>query len=173
MRVQKKNRRGTEQQYTLALKIIFCICVGMLVSMAGKGYNVQAAGYDYPIEKTKEVQVLDEECRDSQGVKYTLDDERGTAMIENYAGGYTDSSGYQKTEDGVCIIPEKVSYQGKEYTVTTMDQAVFTNNETIRVLVIPDTITELKSEYIWSNMRTQYLYVGKGLDLTQCSMHRQ
>ena len=171
MRMLKRNISRIEdiRQCVLLWKM-FGVCVVLLVCIIGKRNNVQAAEYDYPIEETKVVQVLDEDCRDSQGIKYALDDEHGTAMIGNYADGYTDSSGYQETEDGVCIIPEKVSYQGKEYTVTTMDQEVFTNNETIRVLVIPDTITETKSSLIWSNMQAQYLYVGKGLDLTQCSM---
>lgn len=171
MRMEKRNISRTEdiRQCVLLWKM-FGVCVVLLVCIIGKRNNVQAAEYDYPIEETKVVQVLNEDYRDSQGIKYTLDDEHGTAMIGNYADGYTDSSGYQETEDGVCIIPEKVSYQGKEYTVTTMDQEVFTNNETIRVLVIPDTITETKSNLIWSNMQAQYLYVGKGLDLTQCSM---
>ena len=42
---------------------------------------------------------MNEDYRDSQVIKYTLDDEHGTAMIGNYADGYTDSSGYQETED--------------------------------------------------------------------------
>lgn len=172
MRMEKNDIRQKQDvgKHISARAIIFCICMMVLVCMAGKGRNVQAAGYDYPVEKTKEVQVLDAECRDSQGVKYTLDEVKNTAMIGNYAGGLINTSGYQKTDDGVCIIPEKVSYQGKEYTVTTLDRDVFSSNETIRVLVLPDTITELKSPYIWSNMQTQYLYVGKGLNLTQCSM---
>lgn len=37
--------------------------------------------------------MLDAECRDSQGIKYTLDEVKNTAMIGNYAGGLTNTSG--------------------------------------------------------------------------------
>lgn len=168
MRMERKhtNRKKNVRKYVSAWTIIFWICAVMSICMTGKGRNVQAAEYDYPIEKTKEVQVLDTECRDSQGVKYTLDDEHRTAMVGERQGGSANTSGYSGANDGVCVIPEKVSYQGEEYTVNVLNDFAFSYCEDIKVLVLPDTVVGTDN-YTWIRCEElQYLYVGKAFDLT-------
>ncbi len=175
MRVQRNNMRRTEdiQLHILVWRMLLCICMVTAICVIGKEHDVQAAGYDYPIEKTKEVQVLDENYKDAQGVTYTLDEATHTAMVGGESNNDINTSGYKGANDGVCIIPEKVSYEEKEYTVTTLKEKAFESNSMLRVLVIPDTVVELKGANVWTYMdNMQYLYIGKGLNLMQCSMER-
>lgn len=171
MRMEKRNISRIEdiRQCVLLWKM-FGVCVLLLVCIIGKRNNVQAAEYDYPIEETKVVQVLDEDCRDSQGVKYTLDDEHRTAMVGERQGGSANTSGYSGANDGVCVIPEKVSYQGEEYTVNVLNDFAFSYCEDIKVLVLPDTVVGTDN-YKWIRCeKLQYLYVGKAFKLTDYSM---
>ena len=175
MRVQRNNMRRTEdiQLHILVWRMLLCICMVTVICVIGKEHDVQAAGYDYPIEKTKEVQVLDENYKDAQGVTYTLDEATHTAMVGGESNNDINTSGYKGANDGVCIIPEKVSYEEKEYTVTTLKEKAFESNSMLRVLVISDTVVELKGANVWTYMdNMQYLYIGKGLNLMQCSMER-
>lgn len=167
--------RRTEdiQSHILVWRMLFCICMVTAICVIGKEHDVQATGYDYPIEKTKEVQVLDEDYKDAQGVTYTLDEATHTAMVGGKSNNDINTSGYKGANDGVCIIPEKVSYEEKEYIVTTLKEKAFKSNSMLRVLVIPDTVVEFKGVEAWTYMdNMQYLYIGKGLNLMQCSMER-
>lgn len=55
MRMEKNDIRQKQDvgKHVPAWTIIFCICMMVLVCMTGNRYNVQAAGYDYPIEKRR------------------------------------------------------------------------------------------------------------------------
>lgn len=84
MRMEKRNISRIEdiRQCVLLWKM-FGVCVVLLVCIIGKRNNVQAAEYDYPIEETKVVQVLDEDCRDSQGI-ILCNVDSGLRLMSNY-----------------------------------------------------------------------------------------
>lgn len=137
----------------------------MLGILVLNGNYVQAAGYDYPIEKTKEVQELDDDCKDAQGVKYVLHSANRTAQVgANYTKlGSTNLCEYAGANDGVCVIPEKVVKDGVEYEVTKIATSAFDHNITLKVLVVPDTVTQI-DQYAVSFSAIEYLYLGAGVE---------
>ena len=162
---ERRNTRGTEDilQYIMVFRRILCVCIVVVTCVVGKGCIVQAAEYDYPIEKTKEVQVLDENNMDSQGVKYTLYRDKTAQVGVNYTGIQNNNnlSKYEGANDGVCVIPEKVSKDGIEYEVTKVGTNAFYFNTKLKVLVVPDTVTSV-GQYAVSDSTIQYVYLGKG-----------
>ena len=162
---ERRNIRGTEDilQYIMVFRRIVCMCAVVFICIVGKECIVQAAEYDYPIEKTKEVQVLDENNMDSQGVKYMLYRDKTAQVGVNYTGIQSNNnlSKYEGANDGVCVIPEKVSKDGTEYEVTRIGTNAFYFNTKLKVLVVPDTVTSV-GQYAVSNSTIQYVYLGEG-----------
>lgn len=146
--------------WVLGVCVVLVVTIGLIVNRG----HAQESEYDYPVEKTKVVQKLDANSKDAQGVKYILNEKELTAQVgKNYSGlGSSSLSEYEGANDGVCIIPEKVSKNGVEYTVTKIASDAFYMNKKIKVLVVPDTVKEL-SQYAVGFSNIQYLYIGAGV----------
>ncbi|MBO5469461.1 MAG: leucine-rich repeat protein [Lachnospiraceae bacterium] len=124
---------------------------------------MQAVEYDYPIEKTKEVQVLDENNMDSQGVKYTLDESTHTAMMgEQTANIEETTSAYRGANGGVCVVPERVSKDDIIYTVTSIVSGLFYRNSYLKTLVVADTVEKIGSLAVRDSY-IQHIYIGSGV----------
>ena len=73
--------------------------------------------------------------KDSNGLYYSCSDYYGTATIlyqSNYAG-----QNYSKTS---YVIPEIITYQGKNYTVTNIGGSAFNDCRSLRSVTLPSTI---------------------------------
>ena len=162
---ERRNIRGTKDilQYITVFRRIVCICAVVFICIVGKRCIVQAAGYDYPIEKTKEVQVLDENNMDSQGVKYTLDESTHTAMMgEQTANIEETTSAYRGANGGVCVVPERVSKDDIIYTVTSIVSGLFYRNSYLKTLVVADTVEKIGSLAVRDSY-IQHIYIGSGV----------
>ena len=67
------------------------------------------------------------------GIYYDFDHENKTAGVTS---GYTDYYGN-------IIIPEKVTYNGIEYTVTSIGRSAFSNCSSLTSITIPNSVTEI------------------------------
>ena len=76
-------------------------------------------------------------------IYYNLNKTEFTATV-THDGKYTDdnNSGYTQTE---IIIPSTISYNGAEYTVTSIGSSAFYKNTTIESISIPNTVTTIGS----------------------------
>lgn len=75
----------------------------------------------------------------SNGIVYTLGDRAGEVMVdENIVDGLN-------AYEGVCIIPEKVNFEGDNYTVTAIAEGAFSYSKVTDV-VIPNSVIELGCE---------------------------
>lgn len=61
----------------------------------------------------------------------------------NSFDGSTVSIDGGKTLSGDVVFPSSVTYEGKTYAVTSIDQEAFVNNENITSVVIPEGVTEI------------------------------
>ena len=77
------------------------------------------------------VSALGDEYTDAQGVKYTLNDD--TYRVS----GYTDDCA------GDVIIPETVTYDGKEYSVTSIGSHAFYGCSGLTSITIPNSVTSI------------------------------
>ena len=161
---ERRNIRGTEEilQYIMVFRRIVCICAVVFICIVGKRCIVQAAEYDYPIEKTREVQVLDEACKDSQGVKYTLDEATHTAMVGEQTASTQTPCDYQGANGGVCVVPEQVSKNDIVYTVTSIARQAFYHNSYLKTLVVADTVEKIEALAIRDSY-IQHIYIGTGV----------
>ncbi len=74
------------------------------------------------------------------GIEYSLNSSEKTATVGN-----------NKTHAGpVVVIPQTVTYNETQYTVTTVTSSAFNNNDNITTLVFPSTITRLEG-FTFSN----------------------
>ena len=161
---ERRNTRGTEEilQYIMVFRRIVCICAVVFICIVGKRCIVQAAEYDYPIERTREVQVLDEACKDSQGVKYTLDEATHTAMVGEQTASTQTPCDYQGANGGVCVVPEQVSKNDIVYTVTSIARQAFYHNSYLKTLVVADTVEKIEALAIRDSY-IRHIYIGTGV----------
>ena len=65
------------------------------------------------------------------GIKYTLLDDC-TAVISGDGG---------QNATGVVVLPSTITYEGKDYTLTRIDNGAFRGNDDITSVTIPNTVT--------------------------------
>lgn len=143
------------------------LCLGLLeniwmTAVPGAVEQVQAEEYSYPIEDIKEVVELDENHKDDQGIYYTLYTNDHTAMVGKSASMASNQSEYAGANNGICIIPEKVTFNGQEYVVTEISDRAFDGNLKIVTLVLPDTVKSIY-QYAFSQSTLQYIYISSGV----------
>ena len=69
------------------------------------------------------------------GIEYTLDKTTKTAEVRYKTDGYS----------GVVNIPDKVTYQNMDFTVTSISSSAFSGSTELYVVTIPNTVTTLES----------------------------
>lgn len=72
---------------------------------------------------------------ESDGIAYTLDDD-GTATVSGYTGA-----------DGIVVIPQSVTHDGKEYAVRSIGDSAFKEAAGLTGIVIPDAVGKAVAEY--------------------------
>lgn len=78
------------------------------------------------------------------GIYYNItSEERKTVEVADPSDKKVVDGGYKFYKD-VVFIPEKVSYDGKEYTVTAIGERAFENNYELLSVVMPNTIRSIK-----------------------------
>lgn len=78
------------------------------------------------------------------GIYYNItSEERKTVEVTDPSDKKVVDGGYKFYKD-VVFIPEKVSYDGKEYTVTVIGERAFENNYELLSVVMPNTIRSIK-----------------------------
>ena len=78
------------------------------------------------------------------GIYYNItSEERKTVEVTSPSDKGIVDGGYKFYKD-VVFIPEKVSYDGKEYTVTAIGERAFENNYELLSVVMPNTIRSIK-----------------------------
>ncbi len=70
------------------------------------------------------------------GLNYNFDDSNNTCTLT-----YTSNSGSVSTYSGDIVVPETVTYEGVQYTVTAVDDYCFYRGTGITSVVLPNTIT--------------------------------
>ncbi|MGN0368906.1 MAG: leucine-rich repeat protein [Wujia sp.] len=149
--------------------LVCILCLGLfehvcMTVMPGAVRQVQAAEYVYPVEETKITAELDSEYKDAQGVRYTLDSETYTAEVGQtlVSGSEKNNSEYQGANNGVCVIPETVSFDGSEYTVTNIAPSAFYQNQYLATIVIADTVETIGALAL-NTSYMKYIYIGSGV----------
>lgn len=103
---------------------------------------------------------LDENNLDDQGIYYTLYQDTLTAMVgggEKELSGYNtagepifrykdNNSQYDGANDGVVLLPEKVSKDNQIYTVTSVCIQAFSNCASLKSITISAAVTDLFAE---------------------------
>lgn len=78
------------------------------------------------------------------GIYYNItSEERKTVEVTDPSDKKVVDGGYKFYKD-VVFIPEKVNYDGKEYTVTAIGERAFENNYELLSVVMPNTIRSIK-----------------------------
>ena len=78
------------------------------------------------------------------GIYYNItSEEKKTVEVTDPSDKKVVDGGYKFYKD-VVFIPEKVSYDGKEYTVTAIGERAFENNYELLSVVMPNTIRSIK-----------------------------
>jgi len=96
-----------------------------------------------PKEEPEAPVALGIKSTDNQGIYYKLDKEHLTAVVGRDID-MRNSSDWTGANDGVIKIPEKVSKDGKIYTVTRIGAGAFCYCDySIKKLTLPDTITSI------------------------------
>ena len=91
------------------------------------------------LAKTTQVFVLDENNNDSQGVHYALDSMDFTATVGDSKLGQN-SAGYVGANDGVVVIPSRISKGGTIYEVNGIAKDAFADNSYIDTVIYPEVI---------------------------------
>ena len=74
-------------------------------------------------------------------------------FYHNFSGGiawvtyqkYQNSTSYISDYSGVVVIPESVTYNGKTYSVTSIDRFAFFNCSGLTSVTIPNSVTSIDS----------------------------
>lgn len=100
-------------------------------------------------------------------IAYTVQSNGTLAVVQGqYKGDILrqyDANGNQLKS---ITVPEKVTYRGNTYTVTTLDNAAFKGNTAVESITLPNTITNFKGE------RDHDFYVGvvlSGMQFSGCT----
>ncbi len=81
------------------------------------------------------------------GVYYNLDEENLTAEVTNCRGDcdYEYYDRYVPHYSGVITIPDCITVDGTEYTVTSIEEAAFQDCHSMTSVTIPNTVTSIKN----------------------------
>ena len=104
------------------------------------------------------------------GIYYDFDHENKTAMVTY--GGWDEETGGSLYTQSEIVIPEKVTYNGVEYSVTSIGNSAFFECSSLTSITIPNSVTEvgggvfgncsnLKSVVLSENM-TSLPYINDG-----------
>ena len=80
------------------------------------------------------------------GIYYNFDHENKTATV-THDGDYDDDNGAGYTQSEI-IIPEKVRYNGVEYSVTSIGSSAFRECTGLTSIEIPNSVTSLGSSFL-------------------------
>ena len=100
----------------------------------------------------------------ADGFKFSYDDEFYTATIIGYSGGYPTN----------LIIPETVSYSGKNYTVRSIESLYYNEGDDINdiydinSLIIPQTVTSVGTRV---SIRSATITMPENLDVSEASLY--
>ena len=75
------------------------------------------------------------------GIYYDFDYNNKTATV-TYDGDYDDDNGAGYTQSEI-VIPEKVTYNGVEYSVTSIGKGAFSNCSSLTSITIPNSVTTI------------------------------
>lgn len=137
-------------------KKILALCLAVLTVVAA--FAVYSVADKAPAVADAVTAALDADCRDEQGILYTLDDNSLTAVVGKnvYAeGGLTAS--------GVVTIPDTVTKDGKSYTVREIGKNAFAGSD-VKEVVISNSVTKI-GELAFSDCRSlERVAMGSGVN---------
>lgn len=98
---------------------------------------------------------------DGQGVTYGFNDD-GTSC---YVKGFTDNIVAN------VVIPEKITMNDKQYTVTVIGEKAFYWCEVLKTIELPDSITSIKRKAFWSSGLTELTIPKNVTELVDTSIN--
>lgn len=135
------------------LRIVICLLIAILL-FPSKAYAAETTATVYP---------LDENRKDFQGVLYSLNSLTKQATVGDwYSSNTGNKSEYVGANNGVCRIPDIVSYDGVEYKVFFIEDRAFYSNGNIKELYISDSVRVIGGESI-SFSTIQKVHIGAGV----------
>ena len=75
------------------------------------------------------------------GIYYNITSSSDLTVSVTYRGNYIDS--YSNEYSGSVVIPEKVTYDSKEYSVTIIGSGAFCNCSGLTSVTIPNSVTSI------------------------------
>ena len=122
---------------SFSLKYLFVAMVALLCSVAASAHNFEV-----------------------DGIFYNVTDETNLTVEVTYKGNYSFS--YSNEYSGDVVIPSSVSYNGKNYSVTSIGYDAFDDCTSLKDLRIEDGKTTL-SIYDFYDCQIETLYLGRNI----------
>ncbi len=107
-------------------------------------------------------QTLDAQNKDSQGIKYTLNETNNTAVVGDSSANAC-NSGYSGAASGVVAIPSKVVKNGVEYTVTEIGYYAFRQCTELVSITISSTVRTIANCAFFDCTGLETVTIGFGL----------
>ncbi len=108
-----------------------------------------------PVSYRNVIYTLDENNKDPQGIYYNISGDE--AMVGDTSFGAAD---YQGAGDGIVIIPDAVSRDGKVYDVTNISSYAFNRCSKLREITVGDNVQKI-SEGAFSLSGLSKIHIGK------------
>ena len=129
------------------------------------GYTTYAAffgwvsmAYLIPIDQKDTVSVLDENFCDEQGIYYSLNPYDMTASA-GLADVHENSSQYIGANSGYVYLTGYILHNSQIYTLTSIGAAAFKNNQSIRRIFVPASVTSIASDAFDGSSLNEILYI--------------
>ena len=111
------------------------------------------------IDEKGSVTVLDESCRDEQGITYTLDHVNMYACVGDGSDG-ANNSGYEGANNKYVYLTRYIIFDDRVYTLTSLGVKAFSECQHIDRIYIPDSVTEISEDTFEGSALTVIYYDG-------------
>ena len=143
------------KKYTRWVSGILIIALLITGNFLGYPVSERTSAAEKPVSYRNVIYTLDENNKDPQGIYYHISGDE--AMVGDTSFGAAD---YQGAGDGVVIIPDAVSKDGKVYDVTNVSSYAFNRCSKLREITVGDNVQKI-SEGAFCLSGLSKIHIGK------------